>query len=115
MRALVGRHPVLACVVVAYAVSWEAWTPLLVRGALVALIALACNFGAATQAARGGVGNVTTTCVMVWAAVLVVQELRRHERPFCLLVQTAVPAGGARERGRPHGAGARPVPRNGAP
>lgn len=52
------------------------------------------NFGAATQAARGVVGVTTTSCVMVWAAILVVQELRRRGRPSLLLTGTPPPPAG---------------------
>jgi membrane protease YdiL (CAAX protease family) len=35
------------------------------------------NMTSATAASRGLIGAVTSTCVMIWAAVLIVQELRR--------------------------------------
>ena len=54
------------------------------------------NFGAATAAARGVIGAVTTTCVMVWAFVLVVQELRRGGRPSLLLAVPLATAGEGR-------------------
>lgn len=55
----------------------------------VSLWHLLYNLGAATQAARGVIGTITTTCVMVWAIVLVVQELRRGSRPSYLAVEPA--------------------------
>jgi membrane protease YdiL (CAAX protease family) len=38
---------------------------------------LSYNMGAATTASRGIVGAVTTACVQIWAAIIVVQEVRR--------------------------------------
>ena len=35
------------------------------------------NLTSATAASRGVIGAVTTTCVMVWAGLLLVQEWRR--------------------------------------
>jgi hypothetical protein len=35
------------------------------------------NFTSATAASRGVIGAVTTTCAMIWAAVLLIQEWRR--------------------------------------
>jgi len=37
----------------------------------------AYNLTSATAASRGVIGAITTTCVMIWAAVLLVQEWRR--------------------------------------
>jgi uncharacterized protein len=59
----------------------------------VSLWHLCYNFGAATQAARGLIGMVTTSCVMVWAMVLVFRELRRGSRPSFLAVEPAVAEG----------------------
>ena len=44
------------------------------------------NMTSATAASRGVIAAVTTTCVMVWATVLLVQEGRRHGRPSSLLM-----------------------------
>jgi membrane protease YdiL (CAAX protease family) len=52
------------------------------------------NMSSATAASRGIIGAVSTTCVMVWAAVLVVQELRRGSR-FSLLLGGHVSPSGA--------------------
>ena len=54
MRARVRRHLVLAYVVVAFAVSWAAWTPLLVRGARPSylLVETAAPAGAASERGR---------------------------------------------------------------
>lgn len=46
------------------------------------------NLTSATAAGRGPVGAVTTTCVMVWAAVLLIQEWRRPLERSRLAVPT---------------------------
>lgn len=45
------------------------------------------NMTSATAASRGVIAAVTTTCVMVWAMVLLVGEARRRTCPSALLVQ----------------------------
>lgn len=47
------------------------------------------NMTSATAASRGLIGAVTSTCVMIWAAVLVVQEMRRPTVPSRLLTAGA--------------------------
>ena len=47
------------------------------------------NMTSATAASRGVIAAVTTTCVMVWATVLLVGEARRRTRPSALLVEHA--------------------------
>lgn len=42
---------------------------------------LSYNLGSTTAASRGLIGAVTTTCVMVWAILLLVQEWRRPRTP----------------------------------
>ena len=49
------------------------------------------NMTSATAASRGVIGAVTTTCVMVWAAVLLVQEWRRPLKPSRLAVGHGAP------------------------
>ena len=44
------------------------------------------NMTSATAASRGVIAAVTTTCVMIWASVLLVQEARRRGRRSSLLV-----------------------------
>jgi membrane protease YdiL (CAAX protease family) len=43
------------------------------------------NMTSATAASRGVIAAVTTTCVMVWATVLLVQEVRRRRHPSLLM------------------------------
>lgn len=45
------------------------------------------NMTSATAASRGLIGAVTTACVMVWAAILVIAELRRPRSASLLLVE----------------------------
>jgi membrane protease YdiL (CAAX protease family) len=47
------------------------------------------NMTSATAASRGVIAAVTTTCVMVWAMVLLIGEGRRGTRPSLLLVERA--------------------------
>jgi len=47
------------------------------------------NMTSATAASRGVIAAVTTTCVMVWATVLLVGEARRRTHPSALLVEHA--------------------------
>jgi len=47
------------------------------------------NMTSATAASRGVVAAVTTTCVMVWATVLLIGEARRRTAPSALLVEHA--------------------------
>jgi len=47
------------------------------------------NMTSATAASRGVVAAVTTTCVMVWATVLLIGEARRRAAPSALLVEHA--------------------------
>lgn len=47
------------------------------------------NMTSATAASRGVIAAVTTTCVMVWATVLVIGEARRRTHPSGLLVEHA--------------------------
>lgn len=65
----------------------------------VALWHAAYNITSATAASRGIVGAVTTTCVMVWAAVLLAQEWRRP------LPQSRLAVGAARVGTQPAVAG----------
>jgi predicted MFS family arabinose efflux permease len=44
------------------------------------------NMTSATAASRGVIAAVTTTCVMVWAAVLLIGEARRGTQPSALFV-----------------------------
>lgn len=53
------------------------------------------NMGSATTASRGLVGAVTTTCVMGWATLLVVQELRRPSDRLVVRLDRLVQAGAA--------------------
>lgn len=48
----------------------------------------------ATAAGRGTVAAVTTTCVMAWAIVLVLLELRRGPEQSLLAVRSAEPSAG---------------------
>ena len=59
------------------------------RGSVLAaaLWHLTYNIGSATAASRGVIGAVTTTCVMLWAILLIVQEARRGTQPSRLLVE----------------------------
>jgi hypothetical protein len=41
----------------------------------------------ATAASRGVIAAVTTTCVMVWATVLLIKEVRRRGHPTSLLME----------------------------
>jgi hypothetical protein len=45
------------------------------------------NMTSATAASRGVIAPVTTTCVMVWATVLLVQEVRRRGHLTSLLME----------------------------
>lgn len=47
------------------------------------------NMTSATAASRGVIAAVTTTCVMIWATLLLVQEVRRREHPSRLQVPTS--------------------------
>jgi hypothetical protein len=47
------------------------------------------NMTSATAASRGVIAAVTTTCVMVWAAILLLGEARRRPHPSGLLVERA--------------------------
>ena len=47
------------------------------------------NMTSATAASRGVIAAVTTTCVMVWATVLLIGESRRRTLPSGLLVEHA--------------------------
>ena len=47
------------------------------------------NMTSATSASRGVIAAVTTTCVMVWATMLLISEVRRGMRPSTLLVEHA--------------------------
>ena len=47
------------------------------------------NMTSATAASRGVIAAVTTTCVMAWAAVLLIAEARRRTRGSVLLVEHA--------------------------
>ena len=47
------------------------------------------NMTSATAASRGMVAAVTTTCVMVWAVVLLIRETRRRIHPSTLLVESS--------------------------
>ena len=47
------------------------------------------NMTSATAASRGVIAAVTTTCVMVWATVLLIGEARRRTQPSVLLVEHA--------------------------
>jgi membrane protease YdiL (CAAX protease family) len=51
------------------------------------------NLTSATAASRGVIGAVTTTCVMVWAGLLLVQEWRRPLAPSRLASRAAAPPG----------------------
>lgn len=51
------------------------------------------NLTSATAASRGVIGAVTTTCVMVWAGLLLVQEWRRPLAPSRLASCAAAPPG----------------------
>lgn len=48
---------------------------------------LTYNLGSTTAASRGLIGAVTTTCVMAWAILLLVQERRRPQAPSRLSVE----------------------------
>jgi hypothetical protein len=45
------------------------------------------NMTSATAASRGVIAAVTTTCVMLWATVLLIGEARRGTHPSGLLVE----------------------------
>jgi hypothetical protein len=45
------------------------------------------NMTSATAASRGVIAAVTTTCVMVWATVLLIKEVRRRGHPTSLLME----------------------------
>ena len=47
------------------------------------------NMTSATAASRGVIAAVTTTCVMVWATILLIEEARRRTHPSTLLVHRA--------------------------
>jgi hypothetical protein len=47
------------------------------------------NMTSATAANRGVIAAVTTTCVMLWATVLLIGEARRRTHPSGLLVERA--------------------------
>ena len=47
------------------------------------------NMTSATAASRVVIAAVTTTCVMVWATVLLIGEARRRPHPSTLLVERA--------------------------
>ncbi len=47
------------------------------------------NMTSATAASRGVIAAVTTTCVMVWATILVIGEVRRGTHPSTLRVESA--------------------------
>ena len=47
------------------------------------------NMTSATAASRGLIAAVTTTCVMVWATILLIREARRRTHPSGLLVEHA--------------------------
>ena len=47
------------------------------------------NMTSATAASRGVIAAVTTTCVMVWATVLLIEEARRRTHSSTLLVERA--------------------------
>ena len=47
------------------------------------------NMTSATAASRGVIAAVTTTCVMVWAVVLLIRETRRRTHPSTLLVESS--------------------------
>ena len=47
------------------------------------------NMTSATVASRGVIAAVTTTCVMVWATILLIEEARRRTHPSTLLVHRA--------------------------
>ena len=47
------------------------------------------NMTSATAASRGVIAAVTTTCVMVWATVLLIEEARRRTHPSTVLVERA--------------------------
>jgi CAAX protease family protein len=47
------------------------------------------NMTSATAASRGVIAAVTTTCVMLWATVLLIGEARRRTHPSGLLVERA--------------------------
>lgn len=49
----------------------------------------AYNMTSATAASRGVIAAVTTTCVMVWAALLLIGEARHRSHPSTLLVERA--------------------------
>jgi len=51
------------------------------------------NMGSATTASRGLIGMVTTSCVMTWAAVLIIQEFRRPTQPSRLLAEATAELG----------------------
>ena len=47
------------------------------------------NMTSATAASRGVIAAVTTTCVMVWATILLIGEVRRGTHPSTLHVESA--------------------------
>ena len=47
------------------------------------------NMTSATAASRGVIAAVTTTCVMVWVTVLMIEEARRRTHPAVVLVEHA--------------------------
>jgi membrane protease YdiL (CAAX protease family) len=47
------------------------------------------NMTSATAASRGVIAAVTTTCVMLWATVLLIRDARRGTRPSALAVERA--------------------------
>jgi membrane protease YdiL (CAAX protease family) len=47
------------------------------------------NMTSATAASRGRIGAVTSTCVMIWATLLIVQEVRRPTVPSRVLTGAA--------------------------
>lgn len=49
----------------------------------------AYNMTSATAASRGVIAAVTTTCVMAWAALLLIGEARHRSDPSTLLVERA--------------------------
>ena len=87
---LVTGKPLLSFFVLAYGLSWAYWIPLALAGIRTLAAALShgfYNMTSATAGSRGVIAAVATTCVMVWATVLLVQEGRRRGRPSSLLME----------------------------
>jgi len=114
VKAVVTRHSLVVFFIIAYALSWSGWLPLASAGAKVtpggrvthfpganrtqgSILAVAIwhwtyNMSTTTVPGRGLIGAITTTCVMAWAVVLLVQELRRGAAPSLIRVEAAMNA-----------------------